>query len=82
MIEVSLLPNDSMFARLKMLPLADDAASCLASREGQKRVPVIPSGADGEGPPNRSLDSRVYNCVLSNFVRGPSHPLGMTRMFS
>jgi hypothetical protein len=41
MIEISFLPSDAAFARLKMLPIANDLAHRLVAREGKKGMEMI-----------------------------------------
>src|SRR6266446_1273313 len=41
MIEISFLPSDAEFARLKMLPIANDLAHRLVAREGKKGMEMI-----------------------------------------
>ena len=41
MIEISSLPNNAVFARLKMLPIANDLADRLVAREGKKGMEMI-----------------------------------------
>jgi len=41
MIEISFLPNNAVFARLKMFPVTDNLAHPLVAREGKERMEMI-----------------------------------------
>ena len=41
MIEISFLPNNAVFARLKMLPIPNDLAHRLVACEGKKGMEMI-----------------------------------------